>query len=83
LNRTQSFAVFCLLLSGSIFLAAQNQNPSSARVAENNLPIVFEPTSTNSGAVAMVGRAAGMTLAFRQSGNRRWPPGKKGEPAPD
>jgi hypothetical protein len=65
LNRTQSFAVLCLLLSGSIFLAAQNQNPSSARVAENNLPIVFEPTSTNSGAVAMVGRAAGMTLAFR------------------
>ncbi len=37
-------------------------------MAENNVPIVFEPTSSNSGAVAMVGRAAGMTLAFRPAG---------------
>jgi hypothetical protein len=31
------------------------------------LPIVFEPTSSHGGAVAMVGRAAGLTVAFRSA----------------
>jgi Abnormal spindle-like microcephaly-assoc'd, ASPM-SPD-2-Hydin len=67
LNRTRSLTVFiCLLLSISTSFATQNQSPSSARVIENNLPILFEPAAGwGDGSVAMVGRAANMTVGFQ------------------
>jgi hypothetical protein len=64
LNPTQLLAVFCLLVSSSISFAAQSQSPSLARISENSLPIVFEPTSTQE-ENGMVGRVAGMTVGFR------------------
>jgi hypothetical protein len=59
-------AVFYFLLGVSILSAAENADAPSAKVAENVLPIVFEPASSQpDGAVAMFARVAGMTLGFR------------------
>jgi hypothetical protein len=67
-----------LLLNVSISLAAPNQNPPSARVVENALPILFEPVSSREdGSVAMVGRMAGMTVGFRPASLVIALPGKK------
>lgn len=47
-------------------LRAENSHAPSAKVAENVLPVVFEPVSSQAdGAVALIGRVAGMTVGFR------------------
>lgn len=62
----EPLAVFSFLLGVSIWSVAENSHALSAKVAENVLPIVFEPASSQpDGAVAMIGRAPGMTLGFR------------------
>jgi hypothetical protein len=66
LNRTQASAIFFVFSIASITLAAQNRIAFPARVTESNLPIVFEPAS-NPDATAMIGRSAGMSVAFQSS----------------
>lgn len=69
MNRLSSFTVSLLLLGSSVCLAQQNPSPSLPRVAESNLPIVFEPTAGPvPDGVSMIGRAGGMTAEFRAKG---------------
>jgi hypothetical protein len=66
LSLARPLAVFSFLLGVSILSAAENSHALSPKVAGNVLPIVFEPASSQpDGAVAMIGRAPGMTLGFR------------------
>jgi hypothetical protein len=59
-------AVFCLLLCSSVSLAKPTQHPAPARVVERGLPIMFEPASgLGDSRLSMIGRVAGMTVAFR------------------